>query len=489
MQREEDTICAIASGLGSAAIGIIRVSGRDAIKTVDKIFVTPSKKRVADMKSFTAAYGYIVDPEGESAGTSENKNAVTSKNFGSLKKIDEVIVLVMKAPSTYTTEDCVEIDCHGGSFVMKKIVDLLAKMGIRPADPGEFTKRAFLGGRIDMTEAEAVMDVINAENDMALSTSLSQLSGKLKDKITAMRETILHETAFIEAALDDPEHYSLDGYTYKLESAVKEIRGKIKSLADSFDDGRMIREGIRTAIVGRPNVGKSSVLNMMLGQERAIVTDVAGTTRDTLEEYMNLGNTMLKLIDTAGIRNTEDTVEKIGVKKAEETIERADLILFIIDGTEALTEYDREIAARLTHKTVICLINKMDKGNVVTEDDVKNILMDNRKEESEKVSIISISAHNKTGLDELKNNIEEMFFSGKVSYNDQIYITNSRQKACLIRADEALERVQDTIAEGMEEDLYTIDLLDAYESLGNIIGETLEDDLADKIFKDFCMGK
>lgn len=471
MLHEEDTICAIASGMGKAAIGIVRISGQDAVSIVDKVFQNPKGRKLSDLKSYQASYGHILDPA---------NNQV----------IDEVIVLVMKEPHTYTTEDCVEIDCHGGPFVMQKVMDLLVRNGARPAEPGEFTKRAFLGGRVDMTEAEAVMDVINSENDLALSSSLHQLSGNLKGKIQELREKILHNTAFIEAAIDDPEHYSLDEFPDELKETVNELQSQIAKLLSTFDDGRRIHEGIKTAIVGRPNVGKSSVLNMLLGEERAIVTDIAGTTRDTLEEEVSLGGITLKLIDTAGIRETEDTVEKIGVEKAKKSLEEADLVLFILDSAEKLSEKDQEIAEQIVGKPTIVLLNKEDAGQVVGEEDVKSLFAKaNPFAKDETIPCISTSAKLGNGKEELKKLMEDMFFAGDVSYNDQIYITNSRQKAGLVHASESLAKVCESIDMGVGEDFYTIDLMAAYESLGDIIGEALEDDLADKIFKDFCMGK
>ncbi len=453
--KDSDTICAIATGMGQSAIGIIRISGEDAIEKADKIF--RGKRRLSELQSFTASFGSIYDGD---------------------KKLDEVIALVMRGPHTYTTEDTVELDCHGGPLVMKRVTELLIREGIRPAEPGEFTKRAFLGGRIDMTEAEAVMDVISAENDMALASSLEQLSGSLREKTVSLRDRILHETAFIESAIDDPENYSLDGYSEKLDDIIEGLSKEIESLISTSDEGRIIREGIRTAIVGRPNVGKSSIMNMLTGTDRAIVTDIEGTTRDTLEEYINLGGITLKLIDTAGIRDTEDVVEKIGVDRAIESMEAADLIMLVLDSSESLTDNDRELISRLRDKRYIVLINKSDLAQKLDTAELGALQ-----------NVLYISAKSGQGLDEIRETIREMFFKNEIDFNNQLYITNARHKAALVRAAESLGRVRESIGAGVGEDFYTIDMMAAYESLGEIIGETLEDDLADKIFKDFCMGK
>ena len=455
-----DTICAIATGMGNAGIGIIRVSGDRVIEICDKIF--SGKKKISEMDSYTAAYGQIVDRESESI-------------------IDEVIVLVMKAPHTYTTEDTVEIDCHGGVFVMRKIVDILITNGARPAEPGEFTKRAYMGGRIDMTEAEAVMDIIGARSDMAHKASVTNLRGGLKKKINELREEIIYDTAYIESALDDPENYSLESFPEKLTLHVDKWSNDVDKLLKTCKNGRLIKEGIRTAIIGRPNVGKSSVLNMLIGEERAIVTDVAGTTRDTLEEFININGIVLNIVDTAGIRETTDIVEKIGVDKARENIRNADLVLFILDGSSALTDDDKKLLAEIKDKKVIILINKNDLENIIDADLLKS--------EYGYANILSISALNKEGLDELQDMIEKLFFSGELSYNDEIIITSQRQENALINVKESLEKVKESLSLSLGEDFYTIDLMAAYESLGLIIGETLEDDLADKIFSEFCMGK
>ncbi|SEP54944.1 tRNA modification GTPase [Lachnospiraceae bacterium NE2001] len=462
---KSDTICAVATGLGRSAIGIIRVSGPEAIAIVDKVFV--GKKHISEMKSFTASYGRICDGD---------------------KVLDEAIVLVMKGPKTYTTEDTVEIDLHGGPFALRRVMELLIASGVRVAEPGEFTKRAFLGGRIDMTEAEAVMDVINAETERSLSTSVNQLSGKLRDEVVSLREKILYHTAFIEAALDDPENYVLDQeYSETLEQETRALRDKIEKLLATSEEGRILREGIRTAIVGRPNVGKSSMLNMLLGEERAIVTEIEGTTRDTLEEYVNIGGALLRLIDTAGIRETDDRVEKIGVDKARDAIESADLILMLLDGTSNISQEDREIISGLSGKEVIVLINKSDISDSIIEEETLAQYLD--EAEVKGFHIISTSAKTGQGMEELTTLIGGLFFSNDIDYNNQVYITRARHKNALTIAKDSLDKVLEGIEAGMGEDFLTIDLMAAYEALGDIIGETLQDDLADKIFSEFCMGK
>ncbi len=461
-----DTICAVATGMGRSAIGIIRVSGPEAIQVCDGIF--KGKKQIKDMESFTAAFGRIMDGD---------------------TILDEAVVLVMKAPHTYTTEDTVEIDLHGGMYVIKKVTELLLEKGVRPAEPGEFTKRAFLGGRIDMTEAQAVMDVINAESDMALSASVNQLTGLLKKEISDLREKIIYNTAYIESAIDDPENYSLEGFDNELRDRVEEVIDRINVLLKTSDDGRIIKEGIRTAIVGRPNAGKSSILNLLLGENRAIVTDVEGTTRDTLEEYAEIDGIMLKLIDTAGIRDTDDTVEKIGVEKARSSIADADLVLFVVDGSEKINDNDREIMRLLGEKKVVLLINKSDKEKSLDDEEIIRIFQEEMPLNDKEIIAVPISAKTGEGLNELKEKIKSLFFSEQIDYNNQVYITNARNKESLISARVSLEKVIESVDAGVGEDFYTIDLMSAYEALGEIIGEALEDDLADKIFKEFCMGK
>lgn len=456
-----DTIAAISTGMTNSGIGKVRMSGSDALEIADRVYKSPGgKKRLKDVLSHTIHYGYIYDGD---------------------QLIDEVIVLVMKAPHSYTTEDIVEIDCHGGVVVMKKILETVVKYGARPAEPGEFTKRAFLNGRIDLTQAEAVIEVINAKSEMALSSSVRQLKGNIRLKIAEIREDIISSIAFIEAALDDPEHMSTEGFSEQLKENVQKDMRALKKLLDSADNGRMLREGIKTVIVGKPNAGKSSLLNILVGDERAIVTDIAGTTRDTLEEFINIHGVPLNIADTAGIRDTQDIVEKIGVDKAKNFAEDADLVIYVVDGSTPLDENDYEIINLIKDKKVIVLINKTDLAAVTDADTVRRLMKEH--------PILEISAKEETGIDQFEVLLKDMFFQGNVTFNDEIYITNVRQKTAIAQALESLQLVMNSIEEGMPEDFFSIDLMNAYEQLGSVIGEAVGEDLVDKIFSDFCMGK
>lgn len=457
---KSDTIAAIATAMTPSGIGIIRISGDDSFELIDKIYKSKSgKKLLSQCDSHTVHYGFIYDGD---------------------EKIDEVMVLIMRAPNTYTREDTIEIDCHGGVFVMKRILETVIKYGARPAEPGEFTKRAFLNGRIDLSQAESVIDVINSKNEFALKNSLSQLNGVVLDSIKQIREVLLHEIAFIESALDDPEHISLDSYPQKLLLIVDNQIKSIDKLLKSSDNGRILKEGINTVIVGKPNAGKSSLLNILVGADRAIVTDIAGTTRDVLEEQINLDGITLNLVDTAGIRDTDDIVEKIGVDRAKQYADSADLIIYVIDSSTELDDNDFSIIDILKDKNAIVLLNKSDLSTITTENIVKKYL---------DKPVIYISAKDRTGIDELESKISEMFLHGQVSFNDEVYITNIRHKNSLTEALNSLKLVVESINNDMPEDFYSIDLMNAYEELGLIIGEAVEDDLMQEIFSKFCMGK
>lgn len=455
-----DTIAAIAGAVVDSGIGIIRISGDEAIQISDRIIRLKEKdKKLSDCPSHTIHYGFVVQDE---------------------KVLDEVMAVVLKAPRSYTREDTVEIDCHGGVLVMKKILELLFQNGAKPAEPGEFTKRAFLNGRIDLAQAESVIDLINAKNEFALKASVEQLRGLVSEKIEKLRADILHEIAFIESALDDPEHYSLEQYGGELSVKLEEISGEIENLLISAQNGSVLKEGIHTVIVGRPNSGKSSLLNSLLGKDRAIVTDIAGTTRDAIEEQIRLNGISLNVIDTAGIRDTNDIVEKIGVDKAKEYLEKSDLVLYVVDSSVPLNDDDMEIISMIQEKNVIVLLNKSDLTPVITEGDIKDYLPK---------TALSVSAKQKDGIEEIGRTIEEMFFHGKIRMNDEVYITNERHKAALFEAKKSLLLVRQSIEDEMPEDFYSVDLMNAYEVLGKIIGKAVEDDLVNEIFSKFCMGK
>lgn len=456
----KETIAAIATGMSNSGIGIIRMSGPEAISIADGIFVSVRKNfKLTDAATHTVHYG----------------NIVYEDNI-----IDEVLIIIMKAPNSYTREDVVEIDCHGGVYVMKKILDILIKSGARTAEPGEFTKRAFLNGRIDLTQAEAVIDIINSKNKYALSNSVKLLNGKLSEQITEIRKDLINNIAYIEAALDDPEHISLDNYGDKLLITVDNYIDKVDNLIKTVDNGKIFTQGVKTVIIGKPNAGKSSILNILAGYDRAIVTDIAGTTRDTIEEQINLAGITLNLVDTAGIRNTKDIVEEIGVNKAKELVEEADLILYVVDSSTELDENDYNILNIIKNRKTVILLNKSDLDTVTDADSISKIT-DSK--------VISVSAKDNTGLDELSETIVKLFASGEIDYNDEVYVSGERNKEALEETLESLKLVKKSINEGLPEDFYTIDLMNAYEQLGKITGESVEDDLVNEIFSKFCMGK
>lgn len=456
----ETTIAAISTAMSASGIGIVRMSGPESMDVISRIYRSKNGgKNIKEVKSHTIHYGYIFDGE---------------------EVVDEVLVMVMRAPRTYTGEDTVEIDCHGGVYAMKKVLETVLRNGAQIAEPGEFTKRAFLNGRLDLSQAEAVMDVIQAKSAVALKSSLQQLKGSVLRAIKEIRSAILYQIAFIESALDDPEHISLEGYPEKLRKIVDEEYEKVETLLKSADDGRMIQEGIKTVILGKPNAGKSSLLNFLVGEDRAIVTDIAGTTRDTLEEYISLHGISLRIIDTAGIRETEDVVEKIGVGKAKKMAEDADLILYVVDSSLPLDENDREIMELLGGRKSIVIYNKTDLESAV---DIKEL------KEKTGSPVIPVSVVEETGITELEETIKKMFFHGEISFDNEVYITNARHKTALEEALESLKMVRESIEMGMSEDFFSIDLMSAYESLGKIVGESVGEDLVNEIFSRFCVGK
>lgn len=457
-----DTIAAIATAMSNSGIGIIRVSGNESIEIVDHVFKNSKKENsLKRYKSHTIHYGFIYD---------ENKI------------LDEVMVSVFKSPHSFTTENTVEINCHGGILVLQKILELLIKNGARLAEPGEFTKRAFLNGRIDLSEAEAVMDVISSQNEMALQSSVKQLQGSVSDKVKELRSEIIYEIAFIESALDDPEHISLDGFTERLENKIEFLSSSVDKLLSTAENGKMIREGIRTVIVGKPNAGKSSLLNLLAGEEKAIVTEIAGTTRDIIEENINLKGIHLHIIDTAGIRKSDDVVEQIGVEKAKKYTADADLVIYVIDSSVPLDQNDYDIMEMIREKKCIVLFNKTDMESLVSFDDLKDKTDDSH-------IMIKISAKENKGIDDFEKAVEKMFFQGKIRENDEVMITNMRHKEALLEVKESLLQVKKSLDAGMPEDFYSIDLMSAYQSLGRIIGEETSEDLVNEIFSKFCMGK
>lgn len=456
----ETTIAAISTAMSESGIGIIRVSGPEALDIVSRIYRSKGgKKDINKVPTHTIHYGYVYDGE---------------------ELIDEVLVMVMRAPRTFIGEDTVEIDCHGGVYAMRRVLETVLKNGAKTASPGEFTKRAFLNGKMDLSQAEAVMDVIQAKNEYALKSSMEQLRGSVQKAIRDIRKDLIYHIAYIESALDDPEHISLDGYSQELLEIVEKAQEEIAQLLKTASDGKMIKEGIRTVILGKPNAGKSSLLNVLVGENRAIVTDIEGTTRDILEEYINLHGISLRMIDTAGIRETEDVVEKIGVNRARDMAKEADLILYVVDSSRPLDENDEEIISMLDSRKAIVLYNKTDLEPKV---DMKAL--------KERVNrpVISVSAKEETGIRELEKEIKNMFFSGEISFNDEVYITNARHKEALMEAAESLRLVKNSIEMDMPEDFFSIDLMNAYESLGRIIGESVGEDLVNEIFSKFCMGK
>lgn len=457
--KDFDTIGAISTSIGEGGIAIVRISGDKAKDVVDKIFQAKNGKSIKDMKSYTMKYGYIID---------ENNN-----------HIDEVIVSFMKGPRSFTAEDTIEINCHGGVVATNKVLEQVIKQGVRLAEPGEFTKRAFLNGRIDLSQAEAVIDIINAKTDLSMKSALMQSEGAISKEIQELRGKLLSTIAHIEATVDYPED-DLEEVT--AEMAIKDlevIKKEIKEFIETAEEGKILREGLSTVIVGKPNVGKSSLLNALTKENRAIVTDIPGTTRDVIEEYINISGIPIKIIDTAGIRETDDVVEKIGVERSRAKINDADLIILILDSSNDLSEEDKEIINHISNKKYMILLNKSDLNSKITQGNLENISCKN---------IYSISAKTGEGIDKVRTAIKDMFFKGEISTNN-IIITNTRHKEALLRAYECVESSIDTLNHTFAIDLASIDIRNAWTFLGEITGDSLEENIIDKIFKDFCLGK
>lgn len=458
----DDTIAAISTPIGTGGIGIVRVSGNKAFDIGAKIFCSIKNKDIKFAQTHTIQYGNIINP-------------LTSKI------IDEGLIMIMKAPATYTKEDIIEINCHGGILSIQKVLEAVLNSGARLAEPGEFTKRAFLNGRIDLSQAEAVIDVINSKTELFHNSALNQLDGSISNKIKEYRNELLTLIAHIEAAIDYPEH-DIEENTYNtIEIKTKELIGKINDLISTADTGKIIREGIKTVIVGKPNVGKSSLLNALLREQRAIVTDIPGTTRDILEENINLNGIALRIIDTAGIRETDDIIERLGVEKSKNFAKKADLILMLLDNSKSLSNEDISIFQLLKNRNYIVIINKTDLTRELEYNKINNYI--------DTKNIVELSVKDNIGINLLEDKLKNMFFSGQIDTSNDVFITNIRHKNSLIRAKESLLEVINTINLGMPEDCISIDLQKSYEILGEITGETVDEDIIDKIFSEFCLGK
>lgn len=458
----DDTIAAIATAPGEAGIGIVRISGDKSIDLIDKIFRSKEGKKLSEYKARRITYGYIIDPKTD-------------------KRVDEVLVSYMKGPNTYTKEDVIEINCHGGMIPVKNILELVLRMGARAADPGEFTKRAFLNGRIDLAQAEAVMDLISAKTEKGFDVALNQLEGSLSKKVTKVRETLLEMLAHVEVSIDfaeeDIDEVTLD---FLLEKS-SEVEKDIQKLLDTADTGKILREGLSTVIVGKPNVGKSSLLNALVRESRAIVTDVPGTTRDVIEEHLNIKGIPLRLIDTAGIRETEDVVEKIGVEKSKELFNLADLIIVMLDASRELMEEDKQIINLIGQKKALIIINKTDLPQKLNFEEIETII-ENKK-------IIKVSLVEEKGLEEIEDALVEMVYQGQVRAKDSLLVTNIRHKNALERALESIKDSTKAIKQQLPLDFVEVDIKNTWEALGEITGDSVGEDLLDHIFKNFCIGK
>ncbi|EOB8274057.1 tRNA uridine-5-carboxymethylaminomethyl(34) synthesis GTPase MnmE [Staphylococcus aureus] len=456
-----DTITSISTPMGEGAIGIVRLSGPQAVEIADKLY--KGKHLLNDVPSHTINYGHIIDPE-------------------SKEVIEEVMVSVLRAPKTFTREDIIEINCHGGILTINRVLELTMTYGARMAEPGEFTKRAFLNGRIDLSQAEAVMDFIRSKTDRASKVAMNQIEGSLSDLIKKQRQSILEILAQVEVNIDYPEYDDVEDATteFLLEQS-KEIKQEINRLLDTGAQGKIMREGLSTVIVGKPNVGKSSMLNNLIQDNKAIVTEVAGTTRDVLEEYVNVRGVPLRLVDTAGIRETEDIVEKIGVERSRKALSQADLILFVLNNNEALTQEDYTLYEVVKNEDVIVIVNKMDLEQNIDINEVKDMIGD--------TPLIQTSMLKQEGIDELEIQIRDLFFGGEVQNQDMTYVSNSRHISLLKQARQTIQDAIDAAESGVPMDMVQIDLTRTWEILGEIIGETASDELIDQLFSQFCLGK
>ncbi len=456
-----DTITSISTPMGEGAIGIVRLSGPQAVEIADKLY--KGKHLLNDVPSHTINYGHIIDPE-------------------SKEVVEEVMVSVLRAPKTFTREDIIEINCHGGILTINRVLELTMTYGARMAEPGEFTKRAFLNGRIDLSQAEAVMDFIRSKTDRASKVAMNQIEGRLSDLIKKQRQSILEILAQVEVNIDYPEYDDVEDATteFLLEQS-KEIKQEINRLLDTGAQGKIMREGLSTVIVGKPNVGKSSMLNNLIQDNKAIVTEVAGTTRDVLEEYVNVRGVPLRLVDTAGIRETEDIVEKIGVERSRKALSQADLILFVLNNNEALTQEDYTLYEEVKNEDVIVIVNKMDLEQNIDINEVKDMIGD--------MPLIQTSMLKQEGIDELEIQIRDLFFGGEVQNQDMTYVSNSRHISLLKQARQTIQDAIDAAESGVPMDMVQIDLTRTWEILGEIIGETASDELIDQLFSQFCLGK
>ena len=462
MQTEFDTIAAISTAPGEGAIGIVRISGDLAISIASSIYQCGTKQ-LEEQKTHTIHYGHIVDPK-------------------SGEVYDEVMVSVLRAPKTFTREDIVEINCHGGIVAINRVLQLVLRMGARLAEPGEFTKRAFLNGRIDLSQAEAVMDLIRAKTDKSMQLAMRQLDGQLSNLIQNLRQEILNTLAQVEVNIDYPEYDDVEEMTLQLlREKTQQVLQGIRALLNTASQGKILRDGLKTAIVGRPNVGKSSLLNVLLREEKAIVTDIAGTTRDTIEEYVNVRGVPLQLIDTAGIRETDDVVEKIGVERSRKALKEADFVLLLLNQSETLQEEDIRLLETTKGMKRIILFNKTDLPSKLSKEDIAPY--------AQEEEIVTTSMLNKEGIDQLEEKIAGYFFQGQMNERDATYLSNTRHIALLEKAEQALVEVQNGIEMGMPVDLIQIDFTRAWDLLGEITGDSVQDELLTQLFSQFCLGK